>query len=264
MGSPTRLLTVLPLALCLAGCGSSTPATPAATYPGLNGNWEFTGLNATGGVTTPIANFTGSLQSSGPTVTGVFHTIDFSNLTSPCVTLSQDLPATGTVDSAGNLILTMPIGGGTATLKASLNANFQNPAIGSFQIAGGGCAQGLTNCALLQFLPATGTYSGTSTYGSASSSTVIAVLTQYSTPDADGLFPFSGTVTVTGGCSTSFSFSGGAVTGNEVNLLHEATYQSPSGTFLGALLPDASGFQSATIEAYAPGCGALTGPLTRH
>jgi len=258
----------------LCGCGTSSSPTntgPGGTYLSLNGNWEIIGYMAGSGgstLTSPIANFEGALQSSGATVTGTFHTQDISNFTSPCVTLNQDLPVTGTLDTSGNLTLSVVIAGGKATIHQTLSSNLQvNPGFGSFVINGGKCAMAQVSSLVGQIAPANGTYVGTfSAYGSSASSIVTVTLTQLATPDADGLFPLSGTVVAAGSaCNGSFSFTGGAITGNSINLLTETAYQSPNGKFEGAMAPDASAINATEVTFYYPnGCSLAGGILTRQ
>jgi hypothetical protein len=250
----------------LGGCGSSpAPTTPPATYLAISGNWEF--ITSAPLLSLPVSNFTGALQSSGGTVTGTLHALDLINFMSPCVTLNQDLPATGTLDTSGNLTLNVAISGGTAVIKSVLTSNLQFPATGSYVITGGACAQASATSLANQFLPITGTYTGTLTVSGTSSTTAAtAVLTQSTTPNADGLFPLSGTIMLAGpACNTTFSFTGGTVTGNAVNLFHTAAYQSPDGDFNGASLPDGSALVSAAISTFTgTGCSFVQGPLKRQ
>jgi hypothetical protein len=260
--------------LLLSGCGSGFSPTntgPGGTYLSLNGNWEIPGIGSPiGTVALPISNFTGALQSNGANVTGTFHSEDF-NLQdilslNPCVTLNQDLPVTGTLDISGNLTLTVLISGGTATIKIPLNANLQFSGIGSYVINGGRCAMAQVSAEASQFVPIAGTYVGTLTpSGSSSTTTVTAMLTQSTTPDADGLFALAGTVQASGAaCTGSFTFSGGAVTGNEINLITEAGYQSSNGSLIAAVSPDATQVMSIDTGINGTGCSALKGTLTRQ
>ena len=252
----------------LGGCGTSpapTSVTATGTYPSLNGNWEFISSSLPT-FNAAILDFTGALQSNGSGVTGTLHSFDLKNLQSPCVTLAQDLPTTGTVDTSGHLTLNIAIGGGTAVIKASLTSNLQFPAVGSYVINGGTCTQPSSTAFAQQFLPLSGTFTGMFTsLGTTSTTAVTAALVQTATPDADGLFPLAGTITLAGTCNITFSFTGGAVSGNEVNLFHQATYQSPNGEFTGASLPDGSGLVRANIAAYnASGCTDLSGSLKKQ
>ncbi len=128
-----HVLLALPL-LTLIGCGSApTPYAPTPQYLNLNGNWEAIGLPSLSGplLTAPIADFTGALQSTNGTVTGTLRAFDASNFLNPCVALTQDLAATGTISTSGNLVLSIPISGGTATLTVTLGSNLQSYAMGT-------------------------------------------------------------------------------------------------------------------------------------
>jgi hypothetical protein len=260
----------LPLAAIL-GCGSSPTASAPAQYLNVNGNWEALGLQSppTVGLTTPIAAFMGALQSTNGTVTGTLRAFDASNFLNPCVAFTQDLAATGTLTPAGNFVVTVPISNGTATLTATLSANLQTFTQGSWQIVGGACAMPSTPMAITQYAPVTGTYTGTLTaYGTTTSTAISAVLTQSTTPDLDGRFPLTGTVTAPGICSGTFSLIPEVVSGNGIYTTNTGTL-APAAELTGAFLPDASTFQTAVVNIYGTlglncSAGVFSGPLTRQ
>jgi hypothetical protein len=269
IGSLFTLSTLFPLIL-LAGSGCSvsggpTNSSPGGTYLSLTGNWGILGYNSTG-LAAPILEFTGALQSTGSSVTGTLRALDINGLLgTPCVALTQDLAATGTLDTSGNLTLTVPISGGVATIKVALSSNLHSPITqGSYQIVGGACAQGATTAFIDQYASATGTYVGTLTpLGSSSTTSATVTLTQSLTPDADGLFALSGTVVLTGACNASFSFTGGTVTGGDINSFYEPSYQGPNGILNAALLADASALGAVHVDAFAPSsCVSLQTPTT--
>jgi hypothetical protein len=115
----------------------------------------------------------------------------------------------------------MPIAGGTATITAPIaSANSYNT--GSLQIVGGSCVMGATAMHVAQFVPATGTYTGTVTAFDpttalpiASSSTTLTVVTsQSATANADGRYPLlSGSATATGNCAGTAALTGYEVSG---------------------------------------------------
>lgn len=208
-------------------------------------------------VPTPITIFAGALQSTGGTVTGTLH--DAGGAFPYCTSISQDLHATGTLDTANNLSLTFQVGGGTATIVATLNSNLGSPATGTYQIVGGSCAMPTTSMTMVEYAPATGTYSGSFTAGPGETTALTAVLTQSTIPNADGEFPLSGTVTATGGCTSSFTFSGGIVMGADVN----AEIPNYSENLLGQIDPTASTFNGNIISnPYCP--SPYSGTLTRQ
>lgn len=107
-----RIALLITAALPL-GCGSN-PSPPTANYLDLTGNWEASAPPNppnSSNFPTPIDAFIGALQSSGGTVTGTLRAFDL-NFSSPCVSSTQDLAAAGTLDSTGNLVLTVPISEG--------------------------------------------------------------------------------------------------------------------------------------------------------
>ena len=240
-----RIALLMPLA-ALVACGTgSTPPISSTAYLNLNGNWEAIGtLNPPPVLTTPVAAFMGALQSSGGVVTGTLRAFDASSFLNPCVPYTQGLPVTGTLSSSGNLVLTVPISGGTATITATLGANLQTFNTGSWQIVGGGCAMGSTPMAILQFAPVTGTYVGTLTSpGSPTvSSTITAVLTQSATPDATGQFPLTGTVTSNGVCNGTRPLVTEAVSGGAISTA-PGGFVFPGTSVVGTILPTMTGIQ---------------------
>jgi hypothetical protein len=185
----------------------------------------------------------GALQSSGGTVTGTLHAI--SSVFPQCVSITQDLPATGTIDTNGDLTLTVPIAGGTATISSTITTpeSYTN---GTWQIVGGACTMPATAIEIAQFAPATGTYTGvvnvmnTTTNlpipGTATNLTV--TLTQSTTPNTDGQFPLSGTITATGACTASLTITNEFVTGGI--FIPNLTQPSSSVNFTGGILPTAT------------------------
>jgi len=209
---------LLPILLALtAGCGGSgTPMTQSASPYTFSGDW---GTRLPPGVApgnAPIGAFVGTLSASNGMISGMLTPL-FSNSIAPACgsTSFTPAPVSGTIDSGGNLTLTLPVGGGTATLTATLSTNPETLVNGMYKVTGGTCAMPSTAMQIGQFAPLTGTYSGTfnavnllSGQPLAGTSTAItAVLTQSTTPNSNGQFPITGMVTVTGACSASFSFS---------------------------------------------------------
>ena len=211
----------------------------------------------------------GALQSSGGTITGTLRAFDSSNPTNPCVGLTQDLPATGTLSSNGDLVLTVPISGGTATITcATFGSTFQLQAFtqGTWQIVGGACAMPSTSTFLTLYPPITGTYVGTLTNpgNSSVSSTITAVLTQSVTPDSDGRFALTGTVASSDVCPGTRTLTPEVVSGNGITTAAGAL-PYPSVVLIGANSPVTNSIQG-TLEIYDLNCsaGVLTGRLIRQ
>lgn len=203
----------------LAGCGASSSNSPKPQFQSLAGNWQFSvsGLSNSP-PRPPIISFAGALQSSGSSVTGTLHAIGSQLPPTGCVSLHADLPATGTIDASGAISLTIPLPGGAANLTGNLSPDLQSLAQGTWQITGD-CAMPSTAINIVQVAPLAATYSGTLTRVASSmpptpaAVNVVASLTQSNTPDPDGLFLFSGTISLTGGCSQTFSFQDEALLG---------------------------------------------------
>jgi hypothetical protein len=126
-----KMLGVLLLCGCLAGCGSSAP--------NLTGNWQFTvKSSAYGNTYTGTASITqgGPVDSSGSGVERmVTGTMNFAN--DPCATAA---PLTGTI-SGSNVILTATEGSQLLLLTGSVNAAFTAMS-GNYTFSYGGCTSG--------------------------------------------------------------------------------------------------------------------------
>ena len=272
MRSHLRILLLLPIAAIL-GCGAS-PTQSSPTSPNLSGDWIALAAPTPIGTAptmlpTPIADFIGALQFTGTAAAGTFRAFD-STYPNPCVSPTQDLPVTGTLDAANHLTLTLPISGGTATITATLPQNPQAFTIGNWQIVGGACAMPATAIAIVQFAPVTGTYTGvlnvidftTHLPVPGSATTVSAALVQSTTPNADGQFPLTGTVTATGACSGSFPL------GNEVVFGGEILPLIPTGSstvfFFGSVEPSGTTLFSGFSSFSACGSQLYQGTLTRQ
>jgi hypothetical protein len=264
----TALALLVPLA-ALLGCGATpTPPTSTSTYLNLTGDWVVLAPPnpATPGVLpTPVADFFGALQSSGGSVTGTLRAI---SVTLPqCVSFTQDLQATGTIDANGNLKLTVPMAGGNATINATIGTP-ESYTAGTWQITGGACAMPTTAIEIAEFAPATGTYSGVvnvldTTTGlpvPGTASTVNIALTQSTTPNVDGDFPLSGTITATGACSGSFAVANEVVGGG----VFMPALTGPIGILSGGIIPTATTLNA--ILNLSPACGSqiYSGMLTRQ
>jgi len=169
-----------------------------------------------------------------------------------CTTPSATpIAVTGTVDSSGNLTITLPVAGGTATLTAALSTNPETEATGSYKIVGGTCAMPPTAMQIAQYAPLNCTYTGTfNEYNSSGQpvagtvSAITAILAQSITPNSNDQYPVTGMVTVTGACTATFTLSNSIVWGGVL----EASDPSFSYTFGGASDPTATTLQSFFIS----------------
>lgn len=244
---------------------------PPPVYPDVTGDWEFLVEFATppsAPPNLPIALLSGSLSSSGGKVTGTLRSTGFAF--PPCVGLSTDLAATGTISTSGDLTLNIPVAGGMATITGSLQ-NLKTPGLsGTFVVAGGTCSQPSMNLVALQFPNLSGTYTGVlvpvtpPAAGAASSGNVSAVLVEAAEPNADGQYPLTGTITATGACSGSFAFSQGIVYGGQVQSFPSTSITPPDGaSFVGFATPIPT---ITLIGLQFPGCASFFsgGVLTRQ
>jgi hypothetical protein len=214
------LLPSLCLCFALTAC-SSTPTTPSTpptpptpSYVDVTGNWHFS-LASPPTSFKPVSSLSGSLSSSGSVVTGILHANPFAFPF--CVEAATDLAVTGTLDTSGNLTLNFPIAGGTGTIVTPMYSLGAYSLGATYQVAGGACAQASVGLDIASNVPnISGTYSGTMIQQPSGSlrSTVTVVLNQSTTPNSDGLYPLSGTVTSTGDCNSTLTFSQGLVTGD--------------------------------------------------
>ncbi|MGA1983688.1 MAG: hypothetical protein ABSG84_14630 [Acidobacteriaceae bacterium] len=210
MISKLRITLLLPLAALLA-CGSTPSGTSTQTNAyNFSGDWGVrTEANPD---TIQITGFSGALSATAGVVSGELTT--YTNPFTPCMTPSiTPVPVSGTVSADGNLTLSLPVAGGTATLSATLTTNLNTFASGTYQVVGGTCAMAATAMQIAQYAPLSGTYTGTfsvlnsydlPTPGTAT--TITAVLSQSAT-NTGAEFPVTGTVTTTGACVVSFTLS---------------------------------------------------------
>jgi hypothetical protein len=264
------LLATTFLLLLFVGCGAApTPSTPAPVYPDISGNWQFELKFTSPPVIpdTPILQLFGSLASSGSKVTGTLNAQPGSFPT--CTPNNADFAVTGTVDTAGNITLTAPIAGGSATLTSTTAIPRSPLANGTYQVVGGACPQALIGLLGIEFPSVSGTYSGTLTQlfpAGTGSLTVKAVLLESTTPNADGEYPLTGTITYTGDCAGTLSFSNGIVFGDQLQSAPlSADFSTNTELFSGGI--PLVGLQPLPANFFLPaGCSvtAYNGTLTRQ
>src|ERR1039458_1707132 len=204
MQSGLRIALLLPAA-ALIGC--TLPSTPPTDSEPASGNWLVSYYGS--GVLPQVSGFVGALQFSSGSISGILTPEPPPNPTGlllPTCTTFAPTAVTGMIDASNNLTLSLPIGGGTATITATIGSNPETPATGSFQIAGGTCAMSAASMTITEYAPVTGTYTGSFTnMQNGTASPVTAVLTQSTTANGNGVFPLTGTVSLTGACNASFA-----------------------------------------------------------
>jgi hypothetical protein len=269
MGRPQPSAVLLFLLAGSLGCGVQnaglSPTTPSSSVS----NWQ---IQSGAAITNPgsIVALFGSLQIQGTTASGTFRTL------SPCnPTPLQVVNYTGTLDSSGNLTLTAtptPI----VTIHLAVPPIATNFASGSLNAIGTICAIALSSPAIgVEIAPVNGTFAGAVTALPATPAAPIAsgnlslVLTQSSTPNPDGQFPLTGTLTFTGGGCSQTTALAGTVSGVGITL--SSGSGAASVLFNGVTNPNAT--QLTTGEAiYLPApcttglssTAAYTGTLTRQ
>lgn len=183
------------MGLTLIGCGgssSSSGPSPATPFSLQSGNWN---VNASSSAA-PGNNFIvgGNLTQSGTNISGVMHIFS-----SACFDLTIDVPVTGSVSAQSVTLTSSAIAGQVVTVNAS--GTSATALTGTYSVGGTGCAAGDKGTISANLVPSiSGSWHGTFTSSVAAGTTInaTATLTQSSTPDADGLFPVTGTVTFTG------------------------------------------------------------------
>ncbi len=198
----------------------TTPTVPTVPVPitsTLSGNWAAYATYSPGSIQ-PVYGFFGVLQFTNGSVTGALNLlfVTISDATNCGVSYGGTAAVTGTLDTNNKLTLTFPItSNGTGTITATLGANPQTLAVGSYQIVGAGaCDMPATPMTIAQYAPVTGTYTGTFNVPGTgdvptpgSDTTVTAVLTQ-STSITTSYQYLTGTIAVAGACTDSETYTG--------------------------------------------------------
>lgn len=220
-----RWILVGSLTICLlAGCGggrSSMMSMGSATPVPVSGNWTFG--PAIGGTTSlpSIPPFLGgSLTVTGTQVSADLLAI-LTSATACTATFSPDMTLSGTVQSAQMKLTSTTWYGSVVTITGTVSTNGQS--ISGSWSAKGGCADGQSGTFAASYVqPFTGTWTGTASNlpagltGATTNSPLAGAnltfqLQQSSTPQ-QFLFPFSGSMTVSG---TNCGFTQGTLVPSE-------------------------------------------------
>lgn len=231
---------------------TSTP-TPL-TAADFSGNWRINSDYA-GPPPSPLGEppfgqtgFDAVLQLSNGAVAGsVF--LDY--YTQPYIQAAYvPVAVTGTLDAKNHLTLTTGpsfFGGGTLTIAAALDPNTHTLSDGSYQLTGGSASIPPTPMTMAQYTPIAGTYSGLlqdpgfAGVPRGKPDTVTAVLTQSAAPIGGigaVVYSLTGTITVTGSCSTTFTvplgsyFAGGKLEAADGAGNYVVGSSNPDGTVL--------------------------------
>jgi len=224
--------------MLLSGCGVGNFIAAPTETGNLTGNWQIqSGTSISSSPTGPVF-IAGALQQQGSGVTGVF-TVDSFCTTQPVFNF------TGTVNSSGNLTLTAtPVPVVKVTL--AIPADPTTVATGNLGATGEICALALESPAVgVQIASLTGTFSGAVTASGSpappiASGQVSLTLAQSSTPNTNGQFPVTGSLTFTGGGCTSSASVTGIVSGEGITLAAVPGPGQSAVGFTGATNPTAS------------------------
>jgi len=271
-----RAFIAIGLTASLFGCGSTQISSPSIVpaYADVTGNWEFqihpTAAVPGGSPATQPIDLGGGLVSKAGSVTGMLRS-ELPLFSPACYGITPDVPVSGSVDTAGNLMLNFPLGGGTATIALNVNQLSQFTTTATYQVAGGTCAQASTPATAFEFANFSGTYTGTATQvlptptGTAPTANVTLVLTQSKTQNSDSEFPLTGTLTSTGACNSMLTFTQGVVYGDQIHSYPPPDSAVPPDSFLGLAETSNQQILVGNLEQLT-GCGAtvFVGVFTRQ
>lgn len=268
IGRELRCLLLLSL-FSLSGCGLAKTLFPATTPEDLSGNWQFSSTNTTPTTANNIV-LVGALVSNGANVTG---TLRFTDIApgNACGAVGQVFNFTGSIDdtlpTAQVLNLHSAVAGSTIAIQVNLNAHLQGIAAGTATITGPTCTFASSPLAAIQYPPVTGTFTGPLTpvtsipANAAQAGTGTLTVTQASTPNTDGSFSLTGSLTFAGASCTSTIGVTGTTLGPAVTLASAVnSISNPSLiTFAGSNTPLSAQIatpqlQSGAIVYYPPPC----------
>jgi len=201
------LIAIVLLICVFTGCGgggSSTTAptpTPGAQLAITSGNWDLGVTSASG----PTFIIGGDVNQSGSTISGGVRVAN-----STCFTFGTAVPVSGTISGQTATVTSAAIASQTITATLTGSATALS---GSYTVSGTGCAGGDKGTVTAVMVPSiTATWKGTFTSNGLGNPQVgVSIPITEGTADNTGLFPLSGTATLTG--STCFS-SGTLATGS--------------------------------------------------
>jgi hypothetical protein len=201
-----RFLVLAAMTALLTSCSVSPSAN-------ITGNWQFQVSSGS-----QYASLSGSLISSGSSVTGVLHS-DGSYL-SGCLSEAPEIAVSGTLDSSNTLTLSAPLPSGSLRLTGVVTPS-AGTISGSMTLSGGSCTKTAIPMTAALIPNISGNFTGTVSLlvpgQTGQAAQVTANLLQSNSPTTDGFFPLSGTVTATSPtCNLTFSFSNGLVSGIQV------------------------------------------------
>ena|GEM_PF-2021766 len=215
--------------LVMTACGMpATISTPTPAAQDVTGNWQIQSIPTGPSGSTPTSGILllGALKSQGSQVSG---TLRFADLMIPnnCGTPLAPLTFTGSVDAAKNLTLTSSsIPGSSITVQLPLAVAVSGFSTGTLAITGNACNFASAPAIGAQIPSVTGTFSGTvSQVGQLGTlpappptATASFVLNQSASPDADGQFPVTGSISITTPTCTGTTSMTGLVSGSVVSL----------------------------------------------
>ena len=210
------------ISLCsglLSGCSSPVVTVSPTAYAKIDGNWQFSSNSPAAALLPSLA---GNLTSNGATLSGVLHPLALAAgaSNSLCAKSSEAFPVTGNIDGAGNATLVSTgFSGGALSLKGTVAPGPQAQQTllnATYSISGGPCAMSESPVAAAEYMPISGTYTGTIQSVSGASAVVTTTFTQSSAPDANGTFHLQGAATFGSAqsCLTQPVVSDSTVTGS--------------------------------------------------
>jgi hypothetical protein len=205
---PTALFAAVALVACGGGgnnFGGGGARNPVQKYTDISGNW---GMATSSSAASQQDYIAGTINSdSQGHISGIVHVMDPNDLfgTSGCYNALTDVSVSGTINSS-NSITTTSASVDSQIFTASLTATSDGGTMsGSYSITGG-CAGGdRGQVGAVRFPNMSGTWHGTvtSSVDNTTNTSIAGTLTETQSPNADGIYPVSGTVTLNSRCFTS-------------------------------------------------------------
>jgi hypothetical protein len=207
--SPCKRLAVLCILILASGCGS-TPAptstsTAAPTYPAITGNWS---ISAASQISLQTYLMGGYITNTNGSVSGTIHVLN-----SPCYSITEDVPITGTVSTSGTVTATSPaVANQVITIGGTITSTVFTA--GTYAITGG-CATGdhgsVSGYSVASYSHAyIGSFISTPTH----INIVPTIIATQNGPDSDGFYHVTGTASFSGSpCFTSGTLAASAIAG---------------------------------------------------